>query len=390
MKRLGKFLAPPLAFVLAAGLAWVTGSPVADTPDDTLEPVVRAPRHRESIATGSAGRSATLAELEHEILHHPAPSMEFHDAATMEAVLDMDGGSHCFPGGGMASVEFSMDWAEKAPEEMFAWLLKQSGSNFDRDLFPAYMLFGRWAEDNMEAALEAVFKVPDRRIRRQALFSSLQEMCKTEPQRARDLLMQNLDLFPPDGPTPVIDTYESAGTTCDLLLSLPAGGERTHLLADLLTSMADSYDDRHTTKARAVWQQAPDTLRLELVEAGFRSEGKASSFDGLEDLMREHAELSGDPATANKFIEAMGPAWAKRDLASALDWAQAHLKGKSGMEHRADLFKWAASEDFDTALSILRALPDGSLKLNAAEALNKGAPDDRKPEAKAMLQSLSD
>lgn len=390
MKRLGKLLAPPFAFALAAGLAWVTGSPVADTPDDTPEPVGRAPRHREFTGMGSVDRSATLAELEHEILHHPAPPMEIHDAETMEAVLDMDERSRCFPGGGMGAIEFSMDWAEEAPEQMFAWLLKQSGSNSHRGLFPAYMLFGQWAENNMEAALAAALTIPDRRIRRQALFSTLQELCKTEPQRARDLLMQNLDLFPPDEETPVIESYEAPDTTCDMLLSLPPGAARTHLLADLLASMADSYDDGHTAQARTIWQQAPDTLRIELVAAGFRSGVNASSFDGLEDLMREHAESSGDPAIANRFIEAIGPAWAKRDLASALDWAQAHLKGKSGMETRSKLFRWAASDDFDTALRVLGDLPDGSLKLNAAEALVRGAPDDRKPEAEAMLRSLSE
>ena len=89
-------------------------------------------------------------------------------------------------------------------------------------------------------------------------------------------------------------------------------------------------------------------------------------------------------------MEVHGPAWAKRNLAGALDWAQAHLKGKSRIEHSARLFEPAASWDFDTALRIWQTLPDSFFKVRAAGAISKGAPPDRKAEAEALIHSLSE
>jgi len=47
-------------------------------------------------------------------------------------------------------------------------------------------------------------------------------------------------------------------------------------------------------------------------------------------------------------------------------------------------------QDFDAALRIWQTLPDGFLKVRSAGAISRGAPADRKSEAHAILQSLSE
>lgn len=143
------------------------------------------------------------------------------------------------------------------------------------------------------------------------------------------------------------------------------------------------------TQAHAVWDQSPEDLRRDLVAAGFSSDkDDAAVFPGLEDLLRDRAERSGDPAVAEKFVETQGRGWAMRDLAGALDWARTHLKGVSREKHSAALFESAASADFDAALGIWQSLPDSVMKIDAAEAMLKGAPEQRKVEATGALESV--
>jgi hypothetical protein len=166
-----------------------------------------------------------------------------------------------------------------------------------------------------------------------------------------------------------------------MLLSLPPGEERTHLLAGLLDRL-DPPD------AHALWKQASKSERREWVDAGFAPfMTRAPSFKGLDDLMRERVETSGDPAAAGKFIDSHGESWAKRDLAAALDWAQAHLKGKRRVECREKFFQVGIIQDFDATLRIWQNLPEGYLKVSAAEAIQRAVPDNRKAEAEAVLKS---
>jgi hypothetical protein len=380
MKRTFMFLAPPLAFALAAILAWLTGAPA----DDVLvsgNSVSLSPRQREVVAADSRDLSATLVLLERMILHHPVPPVEIHDAEGMEAVLDRDDRSSGTCGGGMASITYSMEWAEEAPEAMFAWLIDKGGSSSDRKLFPAYILFGSWAGKDMKAALSAVSKIQNRNLRQQALISSLEILCKSDPSRARELMLQNLSVFAPDGRSPIFNWHETGKITCEMLLSLPPGKERTQLLAKLLTDMAGSNEEL-AGQATELWQRAPADLRLELAAAGYTNgKDNASSFAGLADLMRENAETSGVPTSAEKFIDVHGPDWAKRDLAGALDWTRTYLKGRIRAERGAGLFEFAAGQDFDAALGIWQTLPEGFMKVRAAEALSKGAPAECKADA---------
>lgn len=102
--------------------------------------------------------------------------------------------------------------------------------------------------------------------------------------------------------------------------------------------------------------------------------------------MRERAETTGDPAVVGKFLRCDGEAWAKRDLVAALNWAQAHLKGKNRVDWREKFFQGGIHHDFDQTLRIWQTLPEGFLKVSAAEAIGRAAPESRKADAKSLLK----
>jgi len=394
MNRTCIIVAPPLAFILAAVSAWLVGPPSHNETGAGFS-VSLHPRQHATDGFDSVSSSAVLQQLEHEVFFHPVPVMQTHDAQGMDAAIESDDRSPSFPGSGGNMVGYAMKWAAQAPEEMFAWLVRKNGSSFQRELFPTYLLFGEWAKNNMEAALAAVDRIPDRRIKAQALFTSLESLCQNDPERARRLMIQNLDLFTSGDPSPITKCYETGKPMCDLLLSLPAGGERTSLLAKLLRDMA-GWNAETQTQAQAVWERSPEPLRQELVAAGFVNErygvdkDKLPSFDGLADLLKQRAEASGDPAAVRTFLDTQGPAWAKTDLSAALEWTQDHLKGKNRVERGAELFGYAAAGDFDPTLDLWHSLPDGYLKIRAAGAIANHAPADRKADAQAVLDSLSE
>ena len=242
MNRKLTFLTPPLAFAMAMALAWFTAAP-AGTETPTANQRLHRDRPSAGNASGSVDLPATLLQLEREILHHPAPLVEVHDAIGMEAALDSALASSFVPGGGMAGIEYALDWAREAPDAMFDWLV-DGGSSSDRRLHYAHMLFGTWAESDLESALAATSRIPDPQLRRQAMLTSIQALATSDPDRARELLIRNLSLFKPDSQHLFFDTYHKGKSTCDLLISLPPGEERTHLLAKLLT-----YSLRRTLRA---------------------------------------------------------------------------------------------------------------------------------------------
>lgn len=387
MNRKLLFLAPPLAFAMAAALAWLTAAP-AET--EALPGIqrIRRPRQPTPDAVSSVDLPTTLNQLEREILHYPAPPIKIHDAQGMEAMLDHALASSLFPGGGMGTIEYAGAWAREEPDAMFNWLV-DGGSSSDQRLFYAYILFENWVESDLESALAAASSIQNPKLRSQALLTSIQALSKSDPDRARELMLQNLSLFKDDTQSLSFDSYDKGKSTCDLLMSLPPSEERTHLLAKQLAGISRFYDEL-LAKAMVVWAQAPIDLRRDLVSAGFYADEKVfDSFDGLSELMRERAETSGDRPDSERFIQLQGAAWAKKDLAEALDWTQAHLKGKKRFEQSARLFEPAASGDFDNALRIWQSLPDGFLKTRAAEYISKGAPPERKSQAEALIQSPS-
>ncbi len=381
MKRAGIFLAPLFAFVLGAVLAWFARSPAENVP---------AP---ESAHASSAGQSETeardtaiLDQLEYGIVHYPAQAAKIYGAKGMEDALESDIQTRNFPEGGLSAARYSMLWADKSPVEMFSWLNQKNAFSEDSKIFPTDILFGSWAKKDMMAALSAVFKISNRNLRQQALLTTFEVLCESDPARARELMIQNLNLFLTDGRRLILNATKP---TCDLLLSLPPSNERTNLLAKFLTDMA-RWNQESVSQAEEIWQQQPEDVRRDLVAAGFTC-GKefTAKFNGLEDLMCRQSDTSADHATAERFIEANGPVLAKRDLTKALSWTQAHLKGKARVERGAELFEFAASNNFDATIAVWQTLPDSFLKARAAGAISRGAPPDRKPDVESMLQSLA-
>lgn len=376
MNRRFVILSPPLVFTLSAVIAWLIGMP---DKTDLAEgaSVSRIPRQRAITTMDSSDMSAALMRMENRILsHNPAPPRKSFDAKGMDdAIYNARSSSVC---GGDGSLEYARSWSEEAPEEMFAWLVRQD----EKQSFHAYILFEEWAKKNMQEALDAVFKIPDSKVRAQALISTLEVLCKSDLERARVLLTQHLSLFPPEEHTPIFQGYDSGKACVDMVSSLPLGEERIHLLAGLLNAMNDSTD------AVEYWKGLPESTRHEFVAAGFSPfMSYAGSFDGLEIMMREWAEATGDPADVTKFIERHGEAWAKRDLSAALDWAHTHLKGENRVEWREKFFQVGIAENFSETLRIWQILPEGFLKTSAAEAIVRAAPESRKAEAEAVLKS---
>ncbi len=256
--------------------------------------------------------------------------------------------------GGMISsigprIDYCMRWAEHTPEEMFAWLISESGESFATPI-----LFEAWARQNMEAALAAVPKIPDIPMRQQSLIITLETLCQTNPRRAGKLLKEQIGLFSEKSTRLSFTNYESPKPVLDLLLSLPASDTQTWLLAVYLTSLASWSSADHLALAQSVWQEAPSALRHELVEAGFHSD-KGSSFEGLMEISRELAENSGTPDAAEQFFKDHGAKWAQRDPAAALDWVLTHLKGNA----------------------------------RAAKMILENAPPDRQAEIKELLRDFS-
>jgi hypothetical protein len=388
MNRTITFLAPPLVFGIAAVAAWLTGAP-AGVPDSRGSSKMPNLRQRASIRAESGDPATEILEFERKIFVSPTPPVKVHDSAGMDAMLASDDRNRFIPDAGMAAITYALEWAEQSPEEMLGWLIARSSFSVEHKLSPASTLFEQWAKRDMPSALAALPKIPDLLVRAQALASTLEILYPQDADRARELMLQNLSLFPPDQQNPFFNPYDTGGSTCEFLLSLPVGEERTHLLAQLLTRMAD-WDEKVSGQAQAVWERIPKDLRHELVADGFSHDrDNAVVFQGLEELMRDRAETSGDPGIAEKFIETQGGSWAKRDLAGALDWAQSHLKGRGREEHSAKLFESASGADFDATLGVWQSLPDGFLKDSAAEAMVKGAPELRKAEANAALESMN-
>lgn len=365
---------PPFVFVLAAVLAWLSGAPPGSDSNGS-ESLSLSSRKRAVAMIDPSDMAAVLRQMESRILpRNPAPPRKALNAKGMEERLFNDDFGPVAPGSGLAAIGYSIDWAEEAPEEMFAWLVAQNGKRVSQ----ASILFESWAGKDMKAALAAVLRIQDPRLRAQALISSVGILCKSDPGRALELLTANLSLFDED-------TYYMMGSdpACiELIGSLPRGEKRDHLLAGLLNQMADSTD------AVAFWNGLPESERHELVEAGFAPYlTHGESFDGLEELMRERAESTGDPELVEEFLDSHGETWARRDLVAALDWAQVHLKGKRRVEERENFFQTGIRENFDQTLRIWQTLPEGDLKARAAEAMVGAAPEARRAEAEAVFGS---
>jgi hypothetical protein len=377
---------PVLAFIAALMFAGLM--PAVD-PAMYKEPSNRSsPRKRAAVMEDSKS-SATdipvlLADLERRIVHFPPPEVEVHDGRGLEALLIGDENGPSFCGSGMASIEYSMDWARENPAGMFEWFNEHwTVSGYERHSLAA-TLFSEWAEQDMTAALGAIPRMTHAESRAQALVSTLEVLCRKDPAKARELLLQNLDTL--EALKSVQFGFEAGNARTELILNLPAGRLRSLLLAENINNLAADYWDGNAALAVGLWKRFSADERRDLVAAGLRLSGfDEIHLDGLEDLIRQHVETSNDPGKASLFLNRYGESWAKRDPESALAWTLAHLKGKERTDRSLDLIKHAASLNFDAAMLAVKSLPEGSLRNQAVKILVDEAHEERETE-KALLQ----
>lgn len=373
MRRTAILLAPLAVFLLAAVAGWLAGA------DAVKSERTDSPRRtRLAIRAERVEAEQGLAGLEREFLVDAEKPATVRDAAGMEEVLKA-GGDFPWTGGG----EYVRRWAEEDPAGMLDWLMHRGplpgGASFGRPFF-AHRLFSQWAKDDLKSALPAALALQNPDLRGQALISCLEVLARTDPERARDLLAKNIGLYAASGPTPIFYPWDGLKSNCDLLLSLPPGLGRTRLLNKLFEIESGKGE------TRPVWAAMPEALRQDMVAAGFSGD---SRFAGLGELLRERAETRGDRTAALNFLRNEGAEWAQRDLPAAFDWTQINLKGWARVERGAALFEDAAKVNFDNAVTHWRALPDGVLKDGEAKAIADGAPAERKPEAEALVKSLT-
>jgi len=389
--------APPLAFFAAAMLAGLV--PPHDPTANADRPIPSGPRKRAGVIENSKSAptniESTLSEMKRRVVRFSPSKIEVLDAEGMESRLLKDL-RESPSGGGLEALNYSRRWAMENPADMFEWFIRQELVSSDLRKSLAAGLFFEWAKQDMAAALAALTRMNHAESRAQALITTLEVLCQTDPAKARDLLLQNSDLL---GALKSVEfgPFEPGKARTELILALPPGRLRSMLMAEnikcLMTEGIGCGGDDSSYYAKAafgteLWKQLPTDERRELVDAGLRlSDFDEIQLDGLEDLIKQRAEASNDPREAERFIDRYGVAWAERDAAAALSWVMAHLKGQERMEWSLILIGYAAEKDFDAAMCVWRTLPEGTLREEAAKRLAAVAPADHEAE-KALLQDL--
>jgi hypothetical protein len=380
---------PPLAFIASAMLAGLM--PAHDPAMHQEKSNHSSPRKR-AAATKDSQSSATdipalLGDLERRMVHFPPPEVEVHDGRGMEVLHIGDENGPSFCGSGMASIEYSMDWARENPAGMFEWFNQHWTVSGYKRLSLAHTLFSEWATQDMAAALAAVPRMTHAGSRAQALVSTLEILCHKDPAKARGILLQNLDTL--EALNSVQFGLEDGSARTELILALPPDRLRSLFLAKNISNLASDYADGNAELAVELWKRCSADERRDLVAAGLRLSGfEEIRLDGLEDLSRQHAETSNDPLQASSFLNHYGKSWAERDPESAVSWGLAHLKGMGRTVQTFELITHAAAKDFAARLRAWRSLPEGALREEAARRLLHAAPAGHEEEKSMLLDLL--
>lgn len=386
--------APLLAFFAAAMLAGLV--PPHDLDASSDQPIPTGPRKRAGVIEDSKSAPAdiesALAETERRVFQFSQSKLDVLDAEGMESRLLID--LRKSPSGdGVEALNYSRRWAQESPAEMFEWFIRQDLVSSDLRKSIAVGLFFEWAKQDMNAALAAIPRMNHAESRAQALVSTLEKLCEKDFIRARAMLLQNVDSLEVLKSVEFYE-FEPGKARTDLILALPPGRLRSMLMAENLRCLmcegiGCGGDESYYAKAgigTELWKQLSNDERRELVDAGLRlSDFDEIQLDGLEDLIKHHAESSNDPRQASLFIDQYGTSWAERDAGAAVSWVLAHLKGQERMDWCLMLIDTAAGKEFDAAMRVWRSLPEGSLREEAAKRLVSAAPADHEAD-KAMLQ----
>jgi hypothetical protein len=224
--------------------------------------------------------------------------------------------------------------------------------------------------------------------RAQAWVSTLEVLCRKDPAKARELLLQNLDSL--DALKRVQFGFSHGEAWTELLQALPQGRIRSMLVAENINGLANGYSPGDSELAAELWKKSSVEERRALVAAGLRvDQADKIQLDGLEDLTKQHAETTNDPSQVTYFLDRYGASWAERDPNGALAWAMARLRGQQQMRQCLQLMEHAAAKDFDAAMTAWQSLPEGSLRNQAAKILTEAAPADRDAEKEVLNQATS-
>jgi hypothetical protein len=279
-------------------------------------------------------------------------------------------------------------WIVQNPASVLAWIERHGGTGRDAAeyLDKVRHLFDVWAAIDLESALTAAARPSWPPARAQALYNVLPALWRTDPQRARVLYEQNLELMANS-----TSLYASLGPGDEgrgaeflaFLQSLSPGKGRSCLLSSALMQF------RVSNTGIAFWEGASPELKQELVLAGY-TPFVISAGDGMDELQRVRAESTGDPDEYRSFLSSYGGTWAARDLPAALTWTREHLKGNKEALATEQLFRGAAAgESFDSAVRQWQSLPSGNVKARLAGAMLAGAPENRRQSVESLINTLS-
>jgi len=385
-------------FAASAWLAWSTAAP----PDEAADPVARRRMKPPPQSEETRHHQKLLATLERELITGPRPERVVFSGQDMDFILSRDGTE--------AASYYGSEWARHDPASMCEWIERRGligWGPFRSDIsniFFVSSLFEKWAARDADAALTAALRLSRAPARAQGLASALQVIWRSDPEKARRVLAEHGDLLT-NSPDIRLSCDGVTHGPADLkfLASLPAGKLRGKLLGLVLTDATDSHSESSHAAATAVWESLSGEQKQDLafgeffqrrgglIRYGTSLNDKESlpPFPDEAELLRGHAETSGNATAARDFIIGHGDAWAAAEPAEAIAWSLAHLKGSDRLEYTAGLFKAAATADYDRTLAAWQSLPPGVLKARAAGALFAGTPDDRKPDAEALLDTLS-
>lgn len=265
-------------------------------------------------------------------------------------------------------IGFPEEWAETAPEEMYAWLIEQNlRPSFYSDSYSFYadILFSSWAKVDPSAALSAALRITEAPLRAQSLLSTLAMLSETKPEQAKKVLQQNEKWFTAANMGNV--SFYRCGTEFlwEMSQDLSSHDSKYLLQAKMLqTSSAGDW-------AVKIWNNSSITQQRAWVNAGFcyYSEKEKAGFTGLEDLMRERVETTRQAADAEKFINCFGETMAQRDLAAAVSWSQMHLKGKQKQQTIHQFFEHGIKQDLNKTIDVLRKMPEGYMKKSIANKI---------------------
>ena len=289
-----------------------------------------------------------------------------------------------------SAFSYALEWAKQDPQGMFAWFQRRGGftlpalnGNYGFDNH----IFLELTKKNPDAAITAALSCPTKRDCAEALIHVIEQLRKTDPVRATSLASEHLaKLETTHGWNAYGKDYRE---TWDFLTALTAGKSRGKVIAGYFEEVI-RY---HSKDSGQLWKDMPDALRREIVAGGFSGTylprlGSTEQLEGISGLQREHIESTGDAMTTRQWLGTGAREWAGRDPAAAVAWALQNLKGQQRLEGTAQLFSAGAAQDFAATLRVWQSLPDGILKAHATGHLAAGAPEARKAETEALLESL--